>query len=83
MARSMKSEAEQVVMSSSIQNGTIPGRKKRARAPKETFEQPPLGKAIWTYISYGLLIILGHIHDLLRKLGLKQSSIPKNVSDAF
>ncbi len=71
-----------VVSSVSLSNGTAKGHRKRTRVPQEHFEQPPLVKAIWTYISYGLIILLGHIHDLLRKLGLKKagSMTTKEVS---
>ena len=41
--------------------------------PKETFQEPPLFEAVFTYISYGLLIIVGHIIDFLRRVGLKSS----------
>lgn len=71
-----------VVMNGSVQsketsvgaaNGAVPGHGRRKRIPKEHFEQPPLVKAIWTYIGYGIVILLGHLHDLLRKLGLKKA----------
>ncbi len=66
-------------------NGAIGGLKKRRRVAKEHFYQPPLLKAIFTYISYGIIILLGHIHDFLRKLGLKKagSMDTKNVSAAW
>ena len=41
--------------------------------PKERFQEPPLLEAVFTYISYGLLIIVGHIMDFLRRVGLKSS----------
>lgn len=48
-------------------------RKKLDYKPKEVFPEPPLFEAVFTYISYGLLIIMGHISDFLRKFGLKSS----------
>ena len=48
-------------------------RKKLDYEPKEQFPEPPLFEAVFTYISYGLLIIMGHISDFLRKFGLKSS----------
>ena len=41
--------------------------------PKESFQEPPMLEAVFTYISYGLLIIMGHIIDFLRRCGLKSS----------
>lgn len=48
-------------------------RKKLDYEPKEVFPEPPLFEAVFTYISYGLLIIMGHISDFLRRIGLKSS----------
>lgn len=48
-------------------------RKKIDYVPKESFQEPPLLEAVFTYISYGLLIIMGHISDFLRRFGLKSS----------
>ena len=48
-------------------------RKKIDYVPKESFQEPPLFEAVFTYISYGLLIIMGHISDFLRRFGLKSS----------
>ena len=42
----------------------------RPRA-QESFTEPPLMKAVFTHLSYGILILLGHVWDFLRKLGLK------------
>ena len=38
----------------------------------ESFPEPPLVKAVFTHLGYGMLIILGHVLDFLRKLGLKR-----------
>lgn len=43
---------------------------KPKRTPKEEFPDPPLVKAVLTHLGYGILIILGHITDFLRRLGL-------------
>ena len=48
-------------------------RKKLDYEPKEEFPEPPLFDAVFTYISYGLLLIMGHISDFLRRFGLKSS----------
>ena len=64
-------------------------RKKLDYEPKEYFHEPPLLEAVFTYISYGLLIIMGHISDFLRKFGLKSSgpgyteALKKDVSFFF
>lgn len=71
------------VASSAVQNGAIPATKKPKKQPKEHFEEPPLFDAVATYVCYGLLIIVGHISDFLRKIGLKDSGPTgklKNVS---
>ena len=45
----------------------------RTRAPpKELFEDYPLIEGVFTYLSYGVLLILGHISDFLVKIGLKK-----------
>ncbi|XP_064601850.1 serine palmitoyltransferase 2-like isoform X2 [Liolophura sinensis] len=38
----------------------------------ETFEETPLTVALLTYMSYLILVIVGHIHDFLRKYGLER-----------
>lgn len=48
-------------------------RRKLDYVPKESFQEPPLLQAVFTYISYGLLIIMGYISDFLRRFGLKSS----------
>ena len=67
--------------SSDVQNGYTPAQK---AVSNETFEPLPLlRRAILTYLSYGILIILGHISDLLMKLGVKSTgykeALKKNV----
>ena len=38
----------------------------------ESFEETPLLVAVITYISYGILIIFGHIRELLRKCNIER-----------
>ncbi|KAJ8308767.1 hypothetical protein KUTeg_013641 [Tegillarca granosa] len=38
----------------------------------ESFEQTPIIVAIWTYLGYGVLVVIGHIRDLLRTMGLEK-----------
>lgn len=38
---------------------------------KGIFEETPLERAVFTYISYAVLIFFGYISDFLRKIGLK------------
>ena len=45
--------------------------KPRPRA-RESFEEPPLKEAVFTYIGYGLLTIIGYVCDFLRLVGLKK-----------
>lgn len=45
--------------------------KTRPRA-RETFEEPPLKEAVFTYIGYGVLTIVGYVCDFLRLVGLKK-----------
>ena len=42
----------------------------------ESFEETPLLVAIVTYISYGVLIIFGHIRELLRKCNFEKVPVP-------
>ena len=53
--------------------------KKRPRA-KESFEEPPLFEEICTYITYGVLTVIGYICDFLRLIGVKEGPRLKNVS---
>jgi len=56
-----------------LQDSDMP-RKKLQHDTKyiESFEETPLLIAIITYISYGILIIFGHIRDLLRKCHIEK-----------
>ena len=53
--------------------------KQRPRA-RETFEEPPLFEAVFAYIGYGLLAIIGYVCDFLRLIGVKEGHRLKNVS---
>ncbi|XP_023232748.1 serine palmitoyltransferase 2-like isoform X2 [Centruroides sculpturatus] len=46
----------------------------------EELEETPLIVAVLTYLGYGILIVFGHLRDLLRKIGLeeKHSASEKN-----
>lgn len=37
----------------------------------ESFEETPLYAAIWTYLGYGLLVIVGYVRDFFRNIGLE------------
>ncbi|XP_064402987.1 serine palmitoyltransferase 2-like [Halichondria panicea] len=51
----------------------------RTRAPpKESFEVYPLIEAVFTYLSYGVLLLFGHISDFLVKIGLKENHAVKD-----
>jgi len=41
----------------------------------ESFEETPLLIAVITYISYGILIIFGHIRDLLRRCNIEKVTV--------
>lgn len=69
------------VASSAVQNGDVQGVKKPKKEIKEHFDEPPLLQAVCTYICYGLLIIVGHISDFLRKIGLKNSGPTGKLKD--
>ncbi|KAL5008924.1 hypothetical protein ScPMuIL_014505 [Solemya velum] len=62
-------------------NGISPVKKKTWQDDYyETFEETPLTVAIWTYLGYAILVIVGHIRDFLRNVGIeriKSSSEPK------
>lgn len=67
------------VLSESVQ--PFPKHAKQRPRAKESFEEPPLVEAVFTYIGYGLLIVLGYVSDFLRLLGLrKEGPTLKNVS---
>ena len=58
-----------------VSTEAVPEGKVRRVMPKETFEPPPMLSALCTYISYAMLIIFGHIADVLRRLGLKKDKV--------
>ena len=43
--------------------------------PKETFEPPPLLRAVATYCSYLVLYVVGLVGDFLRRVGLKKARV--------
>ncbi len=72
-------------------NGTLLGKKDssekvehggKKREPRETFESPPLLAALFTYVSYAILVVFGHLADLLRRLKLKKDRVYVNVEGA-
>lgn len=36
-------------------------------------EETPLGSAILTYISYGLMVLFGYLRDFMRSVGLDKA----------
>ena len=55
---------------------------------KAIFEETPLERAVFTYISYAVLIFFGYIADFLRKIGLKSegpygAALKKDVSSSL
>ena len=68
-------------------NGGLPTTKKRPkREPKESFLEPPMMKAVVTYLNYVILFVLGYISDFLARVGLKKlggtysEAVKNNVS---
>jgi hypothetical protein len=39
---------------------------------REHFEETPLGVAIWTYLGYAILVVIGQIRDFLRSVGIEK-----------
>lgn len=69
--------------SCSVPNGqaTDVAKTPRKRVPKETFPDPPLLKAVFTHLGYGIMILLGHVIDFLRKLGLKSDPYTESMKN--
>lgn len=68
--------------SCSVPNGQASGMAKTPKKmPKETFPDPPLLKAVFTHLGYGIMIILGHVIDFLRKLGLKSDPYTESMKN--
>ena len=40
---------------------------------EEHFEETSLRNALITYLQYALLVLLGHVHEILRSLGIERS----------
>ena len=74
------SETKSVNVPNGASNGQAAGKPPR-RIPKESFPDPPLLKAILTHLSYGIMTILGHIIDVLRKLGLRSDPDTKSMKN--
>ena len=73
------SETKSVNVPNGASNGQAAG--KPRRIGKESFPDPPLLKAILTHLSYGIMTILGHIIDVLRKLGLYSDPDTKSLKN--
>lgn len=43
------------------------------KMPKETFEPPPLIRAVNTYVGYLILYVVSLVGDFLRSVGLKKT----------
>ena len=67
----------------SVPNGQATGVAKtpRRKMPKENFPDPPLLKAVFTHLGYGIMILLGHVIDFLRKLGLKSDPYTESMKN--
>eukprot|EP00123_Amoebidium_parasiticum_P015071 comp22770_c0_seq1/m.35603 comp22770_c0_seq1/g.35603 ORF comp22770_c0_seq1/g.35603 comp22770_c0_seq1/m.35603 type:complete len:528 (-) comp22770_c0_seq1:359-1942(-) len=46
-------------------------------AQHDEFEEPTIWVAVWTYLSYAVLIVFGHARDLMRRYGLESSKVPR------
>jgi len=45
----------------------------RGRRPNnETFEETPIWIAIFMYLTYAIMVVIGHIRDSLRSIGLEE-----------
>lgn len=54
----------------------------------ESFEETPLIVAFCTYLCYGMLVVVGHIHDFLRYYGLEvmeytEVQMPASIEMSF
>ena len=58
-----------------VKDGPMPGgttREPRKRVHgKESFDPPPLLDAIWIYMSFAVITLVGHIRDILTYFGLR------------
>ena len=81
MGEIRKGEADKASLPA--QNGFSKAPLRPRRYPKEVFEEPPLFRAVMTYISYGLLILIGHVVDFLRRIGVVKDTdaLRKDVSE--
>lgn len=54
-------------------NGNIKILSKSKKMFHETFEETPIWIAVMTYLSYGMLVLVGHIRDVLRSIGIEKT----------
>ncbi|KAL3873456.1 hypothetical protein ACJMK2_036571 [Sinanodonta woodiana] len=59
-------------LTTACRNGNLRTTEDGSEAYFESFEETPLHIAIWTYLSYGLLVVFGHIRDFLRDIGIEK-----------
>ena len=53
--------------------GGATGELRRKVRGKESFDPPPLLDAIWVYLSFAIITLVGHIRDVLTYVGLKKA----------
>ena len=51
------------------------------RHPKEVFDDPPLVRAVLTYVSYLVLYVVSLVSDFLRRIGLKSTGYKETFMD--
>ncbi len=56
-----------------VKNGTASKHKGETKWESfESFEETPLYIAVLTYLGYGILILFGHLRDLMRRCGIEK-----------
>ncbi|XP_077994691.1 serine palmitoyltransferase 2-like [Glandiceps talaboti] len=69
-----------------VSNGTSNGHIRQAdvtevkyipRKSNESFEEVSIIVAVLTYTAYALLVVVGHVRDFLRKLGIEKNDVAK------
>lgn len=70
-------EAPVEAASEYVKDGPMPGgatgEPRKKVHGKESFDPPPLLVAIWVYLSFALVTLVGHIRDILMYMGLKKA----------
>ena len=70
-------EAPVEAASEYVKDGPMPGgatgEPRKKVHGKESFDPPPLLVAIWVYLSFALVTLVGHIRDILMHMGLKKA----------